>query len=212
MIPGMHSMTIRWQKADGPVTYYMVAYGRKSGIWEYGAPNVGGPDTTEYTVKGLVAGEKYYFAVRAVNGCAPGPLSAQYTSAPAGTTLAGSQPLVLGTTEKRDLKPFTIIDSNVIVRSMCWWWLVLPIMQGLIMTVYLRKLKNPNAIAIWLMPIALAIVSFSLDQFVAHRFVTPSPMCAFMWLWATLGSMVPMAVKFVVRPPKLLLDISENYR
>jgi hypothetical protein len=85
-------------------------------------------------------------------------------------------------------------------------------MQALIMTIYLRRLKNPNAIAIWLMPIALAIISFTLDQFVAHRFVTPGIMCSFMWLWATMGSMIPMAIKFVVRQPKLPLDISQAYK
>ena len=41
----------------------------------FGNPNIGNSDTTEYTVKSLVGGKKYYFKIRAGNGCMPGSFS-----------------------------------------------------------------------------------------------------------------------------------------
>jgi len=41
----------------------------------FGNPNIGNSETTEYTVKSLSGGKKYYFKVRAGNGCMPGDFS-----------------------------------------------------------------------------------------------------------------------------------------
>jgi len=42
---------------------------------EYGVPNAGGHETTNYTINGLAAFTTYYFKVRAGNNCMPGEFS-----------------------------------------------------------------------------------------------------------------------------------------
>ncbi len=72
---GAHAITLTWADAANPVTYYLLSYGLSSGNYIYGVPNMGGQGTTAFTVGGLATGKKYFFAVRAVNGCTPGNLS-----------------------------------------------------------------------------------------------------------------------------------------
>lgn len=78
-ITGTGEVTLTWTPAFAPVTYYLVAYGNKSGEIKYGNPNVGGRDTVRYTVRGLGTGT-YYFRVRAGNGCMPGDFSNELAS------------------------------------------------------------------------------------------------------------------------------------
>ena len=63
---------LEWTSVE-PTTHYSVHYGRSSGNYEYGVPNVG--KTTSFIVGGLASGVDYCFAVRAVNDCAPSELS-----------------------------------------------------------------------------------------------------------------------------------------
>ena len=79
-ITGPNQVTLTWSKAKNPVTYYLVAYGTKSGKIEFGNPNVGGADTTSYVVNGLSGGTNYYFKVRAGNNCMPGEFSSEITA------------------------------------------------------------------------------------------------------------------------------------
>lgn len=72
---GPNSITLNWIKAKDPVSYYLVTFGTKPGEQLYGNPNVGGPDTTSYTINNLSSGKNYYFKVRAGNGCMPGDFS-----------------------------------------------------------------------------------------------------------------------------------------
>lgn len=72
---GDHTITLTWVGASNPVTYYLLSYGLSSGNYIYGVPNVGGQGTTSFTVGGLTTGKKYYFVVRAGNGCTPGNFS-----------------------------------------------------------------------------------------------------------------------------------------
>ncbi|MFA6081711.1 MAG: fibronectin type III domain-containing protein [Patescibacteria group bacterium] len=72
---GPNSITLNWEKANEPVSYYLVAYGMKPGEQLYGNPNVGNSDTTSYTISNLSSGQNYYFKVRAGNGCTPGDFS-----------------------------------------------------------------------------------------------------------------------------------------
>ena len=81
-VAGEDSVTLAWIEAQDPVTYYLVAYGRSKTEIEYGNPNIGGRGTTAYTVGGLTRGIKYYFKVRAVNGCKPGKFSNKLSAVP----------------------------------------------------------------------------------------------------------------------------------
>jgi len=77
---GTRSVTITWNAVAAPVSYYLVAYGTASGNYIYGNPNVG--NVTTYTVGSLATGKTYYFAVKAVNGCAPSAYSNELSAAP----------------------------------------------------------------------------------------------------------------------------------
>lgn len=81
-----NKITLTWS-AVSPVSYYLISYGLTSGKYIYGNPNVG--NVTSYTVGGLAKNAKYYFVVKAVNGCAPGNFSNEL-SASTGTTRASS--------------------------------------------------------------------------------------------------------------------------
>lgn len=78
------SVKLIWTEAADPVTYYLITYGTSPTKMEYGNPNVGGKGTTLFTVKELNNGIKYYFMVRAVNGCKPGELSNKLPAIPGG--------------------------------------------------------------------------------------------------------------------------------
>lgn len=83
---GAHSITLTWTDASNPVSYYLLSYGLSSGNYIYGNPNIGGQGTTSYTVGGLNTGTKYYFVIRAGNGCTPGNYSNELSAAPGVTT------------------------------------------------------------------------------------------------------------------------------
>src|SRR3989344_688576 len=89
---GEDSVSLLWTEALDPVTYYLVAYGLSKENLEYGNPNIGPRGTTSYTVGGLAKGVKYYFRVRAVNGCKPGKLSNTLTAIPGFIEKATSLP------------------------------------------------------------------------------------------------------------------------
>jgi len=72
---GPNSIALNWDKAEDPVTYYLITYGTKSGEQLYGNPNVGDSNTTSYTINNLSGGLNYYFKVLAGNGCMPGDFS-----------------------------------------------------------------------------------------------------------------------------------------
>lgn len=121
---GRNEVTLVWTKASDPVTYYLVAYGTKSGQLEYGNPNVGGKETTNYTVKNLENGKTYYFKVRAGNNCMPGDFSNELSVKVTGTHVnnknaEGFKAGVLGSNQKEELdfKPITSVKSDRITKS-----------------------------------------------------------------------------------------------
>ncbi len=83
---GPSSITLTWTDAVNPVTYYLLSYGLSPGTYIYGVPNIGGQGTTSFTVGGLTTGKKYYFVVRAGNGCTPGVFSNEVSA------IAGASP------------------------------------------------------------------------------------------------------------------------
>lgn len=99
-VAGANTVALTWSKAANPLTYYLATYGLSSGSQQYGNPNIGGSDSTSYTVSNLSGGTTYYFKVRAGNGCAPGDFSNEVSATPGGGFIegpaAGFAPGVLG--------------------------------------------------------------------------------------------------------------------
>lgn len=119
---GRNQVTLVWSKALDPVSYYLVAYGTKSGQMEYGNPNIGGKDTISYAVKGLDNGKTYYFKVRAGNGCMPGDFSNEIAVKVSGDKVsgpaAGFKAGVLGSKEvELPFQPITEAKTTHITTS-----------------------------------------------------------------------------------------------
>lgn len=123
-VPSNGSVSLRWNPAPGPVTYYLLRYGTTKQNLEYGLPNIGGADTTNFTVAGLQNGQKYYFQVRAGNGCKPGEFSNTVTAIAGLPKLVKEEPVtipdlsihkaVLGASESAALLKPTAIPSSAI--------------------------------------------------------------------------------------------------
>lgn len=102
IVTGPNQITLNWSKALDPVTLYLITYGTKPGLQQYGNPNVGGPNTTTYTVGYLQPGVRYYFRVRAGNDCVPGDFSNEVSVVASGKLVSskvaqGFSPGILGT-------------------------------------------------------------------------------------------------------------------
>ena len=70
---GSNAVDLFWDKADR-ATNWTVAYGVQSGKYIYGVHNFGDSSSRGIRINLLPAG-KYFFVVRANNGCMPGPFS-----------------------------------------------------------------------------------------------------------------------------------------
>lgn len=209
---GVNSVTLTWSPAPDPVTYYLVAYGRSPGIWEYGNPNIGGRDTTSYTINNLSGGTTYYFVVRAGNGCTPGPFSHELATTPTGGEISGPAtgfgPGILGTSteeEQQIVTPSGEIAGEVVdltTKPICWWWLILALAEAILLAIAYWYWGNKRPRYWWLLPVILAALAFTGDQVIAHRFVTPSRWCDWEWLWVTLAAAVPSAIYLFLNKPR----------
>jgi Fibronectin type III domain len=86
---GSNQVQLRWSGPSNPVSYYLVTFGTKPGEQLYGNPNVGPNGTNTYTVNGLPGGQRFYFKVRAGNGCMPGDYSNEVSAVSGGLALGG---------------------------------------------------------------------------------------------------------------------------
>lgn len=68
---------LTFTQAADPVTSYALKYGPESQKYIYSSTNIGGHDTTTYTVTKLSPNSTYYFRLRAGNGCMPGEWSSE---------------------------------------------------------------------------------------------------------------------------------------
>jgi hypothetical protein len=85
--------------AQSPYDRYVVEYGTKSGSYTFGSTNIGGVGTRTYQIGSLSPNTKYFFRVRAGNGCAAGSWSNEI-SATTKSTLA--------------LNSLNIVDSELV--------------------------------------------------------------------------------------------------
>ncbi len=81
-IPGLNQITLFWEEATNPVTYYLLSYGQQSGSPIYGNPNIGDSNSRSYMVNNLSGETTYYFQIKAVNGCQPGDFSNEIAAIP----------------------------------------------------------------------------------------------------------------------------------
>ncbi len=91
-VPGSESVTLTWQSAGDPKTYYLIAYGLSSTSFEYGVPEISDVTTTSFEIGHLINGVKYYFKVRAGNGCKPGEFSNKLSATAGGSSYGASIP------------------------------------------------------------------------------------------------------------------------
>ena len=99
-IVGSGAVEVTWGKVDN-ASSWTVAYGVKSGKYIYGLHNFGNGESRSVKIGSLPRGT-YYFVVRANNGCAPGPFSAESRIAVGGgttTALITSTPTATNTTK-----------------------------------------------------------------------------------------------------------------
>ncbi len=171
-IGGVNSVTLTWSKASDPVTYYLVAYGVSPNDQTYGNPNIGGKNTTSYTVGGLSAGgTTYCFVVRAGNGCQTGPFSTPLCTTPGGVTVAGIAPGftpgVLGTQTQQEASEPALATSvpEVAGVSTCQdnyypWWIPL-VVQAVIalVLIYIARKKKWSVKAFGGISFIVAIIS-----------------------------------------------------
>lgn len=118
---GPNSITLNWDKAEDPVTYYLITFGTKSGEQLYGNPNVGDSNTTSYTINDLSGGQNYYFRVRAGNGCMPGDFSNEVIGRLTGGYVTGIPegfvPDVLGKKTEISSTPFPKKSINNLIKE-----------------------------------------------------------------------------------------------
>jgi len=75
LVSGNGQITLFWTKANGPVSNYQISYGTSSNAHQFGIPSFGDANTTTMDIKELTPNARYFFKVKALNGCKPGEFS-----------------------------------------------------------------------------------------------------------------------------------------
>lgn len=202
---GIGEVNLSWLPATGAITHYLIAYGTVSGNYIYGNPNVG--NVTSYTVTGLSSGVRYYFVVKAVNDCAPGPYSNEAVTRSGGATgvLVATGPAagfnVLGEKEEGQIAGAGATESGGVAgvetekgRKICFWWLVFSFLALLLNSFYFywyrKELKREKYRR--LLPFMVSLLAFLGDKFM-HYWWIPSKYCYYMWAFSLIALLVPLA-------------------
>ncbi len=77
---GTDSILLQFGSASDPVEHYALEFGTEPGKYIWGATTIGDKGTREYLVKSLSPNTRYYFRIRAGNGCAAGNWSQEISA------------------------------------------------------------------------------------------------------------------------------------
>lgn len=185
---GVNSVSLSWTSVS-PVTHYLIAYGLSAGNYIYGNPNIG--NVTSFTVSSLSGGTTYYFAVKGVNDCAPGPYSNEVSATPSGPVIVGPPPgfaPILGVTapspeleeEKVEEKILGEI-AGVEEMKVCPWWWILLLLQVIIQVVYYYLISKREIKRWWIFPLLISIIAFFAHKRL-HQGYLPSRFCPYFWI------------------------------
>lgn len=96
------SILLQFAPGDEPYDKFAIKYGTSPDTYSFAADKIGDKETKQYLVRSLSPGTRYYFRVRAGNGCAPGDWSNEiYATTPSPTTTLDA-PHVLAVTSTRN--------------------------------------------------------------------------------------------------------------
>ncbi|KKQ48801.1 MAG: hypothetical protein US68_C0024G0006 [Candidatus Shapirobacteria bacterium GW2011_GWE1_38_10] len=188
-VPGEESVTLTWIEGQGPITHYLVAYGRTNTEVEYGNPYIGSQGTTTYTVESLTKGVKYYFKIRPVNGCRTGSFSNKLPATPGqktATDLVTSKSVinkpnlslykpVLGesvsktSTAEGEAKTLIVAATNSGQSPKCttcmgWQFLIVEIMLLILYFSLAKRFKFLKQIYSILIPIIMYVAFWKINQ------------------------------------------------
>lgn len=77
LVSGMTTVQLYWSPVNDNTDSYAIEYGTNSGEYQWGVSSVPGKETTKFLIGSLKPNTKYFFRMRAGNGCATGPWSAE---------------------------------------------------------------------------------------------------------------------------------------
>jgi hypothetical protein len=205
------SVLLSWSPPASAYTSYLVAYGNQPDTYLYGNPNIGNDNS--YLVASLTPAARYCFAVRAQNGCAPGPYSNEVcigsTSAlplPTTAPIPGFSENVLGE-QNEAASPSAGEVQGVQLASLCPNpWLPLMFLLSLVFNLnYLsRKVRHsPPAPVYLIIPLLVSSVAFLFDSWILKTRCCTSPaFCRFYSLGCLISFILPSLVYFYPRFPR----------
>ena len=198
---GGNSILLGWTSVS-PVTHYMIRYGGSSGVYIYGASDVG--NVTQFNVEALSGGTVYYFQVAGVNGCAPGSWSNEVAGVTSGAVLAagpatGFEQEVLGeeTVGQFYPTPWELVQASSCADEPYYWWIIL-VVEALLGITVLAVLWNDSQARYWMIvPGLLAIFSQVIHEVLGCNCATDG-WCPYYWI-ANLAIAIVLTVAYFLR-------------